>query len=116
MSYIYICFKMCHLSFLLIPVYMYSVNVNFRVYNMVIGQFHMLLSAQQNKCTLGVPGWLSRLCLTLAQVMILQFVGLSLALGSLLSVWSLLWILCPIFSLPLPHSHCLALKNRHFKN
>ena len=60
--------------------------------------------AHNNRCSLGVHGWLSQLSiwlLILAQVMISRFVSLSPALGSALTVQSLFGIL----SLPLPHSH-----------
>ena len=40
--------------------------------------------------------------LTLAHVMILQFMSLSPISGLLLSAWNPLRILCPPFSLPLP--------------
>ena len=59
--------------------------------------------------------WVAQLvkCLTLAQVMISQFVSSSPLSGSLLSAQSLLCILCPPLSLPLPHT--LALKNKQKK-
>ena len=43
-------------------------------------------------------------CLTLAQVMISQFMGSNPTSGSLLPAWSLLRILCPPLSPPLPCS------------
>ena len=48
-------------------------------------------------------------CLTLAQVMISQFLGLSPVPASGLVVWSLLGILFPSFSLPLTHLCVLSL-------
>ena len=48
--------------------------------------------------------------LTLAQVMILQFVGSSPALGSVLTAWSLLKILCLLLFLPLLHSRSVSQK------
>ena len=68
---------------------------------------------------LRVPGWLSQLCSTLAQVMILWFMSLSPALVSVLTAWSLepasdfvspLESAC--LSLPLPHSCCLSLSQK----
>ena len=51
---------------------------------------------------------------TLAQVMISQFVSSSPISGSLLTVWSLLRILCPPLSAPFPLMHMCAhsLKNK----
>ena len=67
-------------------------------------------------CTIGGNAvswgiWVAQLVkqLTLAQVMISQFVGFSPASGSLLSLQSPLWILCPPLSLPLPYLHALSL-------
>ena len=51
-------------------------------------------------------------CPTLAQVMISWFVGLSPTLSSLLLAQSLLQILCPPLSLPLPCSYSCCLKNK----
>ena len=48
-------------------------------------------------------------CLTLAQVMITLLVSLRPALGWLLSAWSLLWVPCHPFYLPLSHSHTIVL-------
>ena len=50
----------------------------------------------------GAPGWLSQLTvrlLVLAQVTILQFIGLSPTSGSTLTVWSLLGIFSLFLSL-----------------
>ena len=58
----------------------------------------------KNERKAGVPGWLSRLSirlLILVQVMISWFVGSCPTLGSALTVWSLLGILCLPLSLPL---------------
>ena len=56
--------------------------------------------------------------LTLAQVMISEFVGLSPVSGFLLRAQSLLRILCPPFFLPLPHlrARTLSKMNKHLKN
>ena len=53
---------------------------------------------------------------TLAQVMISQFVSLSPTSSSVLTAWSLLWILCPPLSAP--PQLCLSLSkiNKHLKN
>ena len=53
---------------------------------------------------------------TSAQVMISQFVSSSPTSGSLLSAQSLLQILCPPLSLPLPCSHSLPPPKKKFKN
>ena len=53
-------------------------------------------------------------CLTSGQVMISRLMSLSPMSGRLLSVQSLLQILCPPLSLPLPHSCSLYLKNNYF--
>ena len=42
-------------------------------------------------------------CLTLAQIIISQFVGSDAMSGSVLTAWSLLQILCLPLSLALPH-------------
>ena len=57
----------------------------------------------------GAPGWLSRLSVRPAQVMISRFVSSSPVSGSVLTTQSLelLWILCLPLSLPLPCS-CLV--------
>ena len=59
-------------------------------------------------------GWLSRLSSQLlisAQVLISWFMGSSPMTGSVLIVWSLLWILClPLCSSP-THAHSLSLTN-----
>ena len=49
--------------------------------------------------------------LTSAQVVISQLVGSSPAWGSVLTAWSLLWILCLPLSLTLPRLRCVSLKN-----
>ena len=54
-------------------------------------------------------------CPTSAQVMILQFMGLSSTSNSLLSAQSLLQILCPPLFLPLPHSFSLTQKKKKKK-
>ena len=54
-------------------------------------------------------------CLTWSQVRILQFVSLNPTSGLLLSAQSLLQILCPLLSLPLPCSCSLSKMNKHFK-
>ena len=65
--------------------------------------------------TTGVPGWLNwsstqiDIGLILAQVIISQFVNLSPASGSALTVWSLLGILFLPLSLPLSCSLSLSL-------
>ena len=53
----------------------------------------------------------SVVCLTLAQVMILQFVSSSPVSGSVLAAQGLepVWILCLPLSLPLPARACLSL-------
>ena len=64
----------------------------------------------------GPPGWLSRLCLTLARVMISQFVGSSPMLGSVLTVRKLLGILCPsLWPSPCSPLPSLSLKNKYKK-
>ena len=52
---------------------------------------------------------------TSAQAMISQFVSLSPTSGCVLTVQSLLRILCPPLSLPLPHlgSVCISLKSKY---
>ena len=65
------------------------------------------------KKTLGVPGGLSQLSVRLlvsAQVAISQFVGLSPASGSMLTVWNLLGILSLPFSLCPSPACSLSLK------
>ena len=53
--------------------------------------------------------------LTSAQVMVSRFVGSGPTLGSGLTAWSLLWILCLPLSPPFLYSHTLSLKNKHKK-
>ena len=48
--------------------------------------------------------------LTSSPVVISRLVGLSPTLGSLLSVWSPLWVFCLSLSLPVPHSHSYSQK------
>ena len=68
---------------------------------------------------IGAPGWLSwfsiRL-LILARVMISQFVGLSPMSGSVLSMWSLLGILCLPAPPPLALMYALSLKQINLEN
>ena len=62
------------------------------------------------------PGWLSRLCPTSAQVMISRFMGLSPAVGSMLTAQSLepAWD-CVSLSLPLSLSLSLPLSKINIK-
>ena len=54
-------------------------------------------------------------CPTSAQVMISQFTSLSPTLGSELSAWNLLWILCPPLSAPPLLVHSFSLKKKSKK-
>ena len=90
-----------------------DLNTNMILKNGALSFLEAMAKSVSKWNIVGAPGWLSWLSvqlLVLAQVLISQLVRLSPALGSALTVQSLLVVLC----LPLCHSptHSVFLKNK----